>query len=435
MVEVKKEEKEKHVYNLEITVEVERVREALKEVYRDLSYRVNVPGFRKGKAPRGILQAYVGKAAILEALAQTLIPKVTREVLEQERIDIIGEPEMEIVTIDEEAPLIFRLQVMESPAVSIPNPEDLEVRKYHIEVRESDVENELERLRASKSTWEEKGPESVVLAGDFVKFTVGNENYTVFAKDIEGGDTIEREVLGMKVGEKKRVSLKDEEGHEVELELQVTGVLEKKVPELGQEFLQSLGEEFDSVETLKKRIRESLERVALDLAEDRFKEEAVVALCKHAELHIPEPLLDIETRHRIEKFKEQLEKDGLSLERYLELTSRDFASIEKELRKMAHWGLKKFFVLQEYAKKYAIEVTEEDLAEELERLARISGKTREAVREILERNGKIEEVRERLRDRKILDDLASRVKVRELPEAVNFDQWKALENPEEEMIA
>jgi trigger factor len=297
------------------------------------------------------------------------------------------------------------------------------------------VENELERLRASKSTWEEKGPESVVLAGDFVKFTVGNENYTVFAKDIEGGDTIEREVLGMKVGEKKRVSLKDEEGHEVELELQVTGVLEKKVPELGQEFLQSLGEEFDSVETLKKRIRESLERVALDLAEDRFKEEAVVALCKHAELHIPEPLLDIETRHRIEKFKEQLEKDGLSLERYLELTSRDFASIEKELRKMAHWGLKKFFVLQEYAKKYAIEVTEEDLAEELERLARISGKTREAVREILERNGKIEEVRERLRDRKILDDLASRVKVRELPEAVNFDQWKALENPEEEMIA
>jgi FKBP-type peptidyl-prolyl cis-trans isomerase (trigger factor) len=97
--------------------------------------------------------------------------------------------------------------------------------------------------------------------------------------------------------------------------------------------------------------------------------------------------------------------------------------------------LKKFFVLQEYAKKYAIEVTEEDLAEELERLARISGKTREAVREILERNGKIEEVRERLRDRKILDDLASRVKVRELPEAVNFDQWKALENPEEEMIA
>ncbi|MCX7667602.1 MAG: trigger factor, partial [Atribacterota bacterium] len=260
-------------------------------------------------------------------------------------------------------------------------------------------------------------------------------DYTVLAHDTEDGDVIGREVLGMKVGEKKKVSLTDPEGQNVEVELQVTGLMEKKVPEIGVEFLQSLGEEFNSVETLKEKIRESLQRVALDLAEERFEQEAVVTLCKNAELYIPEPLVDIETRHRIDAFKEQLAKDGLTLERYLELTGNDFATVEKELRKLAHWNLRKFFVLKEYAKKYAIEVTEEDLGEELERLARVSGKTGESVREILERNDKIEEVKERLKTRKLLKDLVARVKAKELPEAVNFDQWKALENPEEEMIA
>ncbi|MEN3186276.1 MAG: trigger factor [Atribacterota bacterium] len=435
MVEVKREEKERHVYHLEITVEEERVKEALKEVYRDFAHRVNIPGFRKGKAPRGILQAYVGKGAILEALARVLIPQVMEEVLRKENIDVIGEPEIEVVQVDEEKPLVFRLQVMESPAVTLPDPKELEVRKYRLEVRESDVERELERLRNSRGSWEDKEPESEAVVGDLVKFTVESRDYTVLAHDTEDGDTIGREVVGMKVGEKKKVSLKDSEGHDVEVELQVTGLMEKKIPELGAEFLQSLGEEFDSVEALKEKIRGSLERVALDLAEERFQQEALVALCKNSELHIPEPLVDIETRHRIDAFKEQLEKDGLTLERYLELTGNDFAKVEKELQKLAHWNLKKFFVLKEYAKKYAIEVTEKDLAEEIERLARVSGKTPEAVREILERNDKIEEVKERLRTQKLLKDLGARVRVKELPEAVNFDQWRALENPEEEMIA
>lgn len=434
MVEVKKEEKEKHVYLLEVTVDEVRVREALQEIYRDFSYRVNIPGFRKGKAPRNILRAYVGKNAVLDALAQTLIPKITREVLEKENIEVIGEPEMEVIQIDEEKPLVFRFQVMENPKVEIPNPEDLEVRKYRLEVRESDVERELERLRNSKGKWEEKQPESVASVGDLVKFTVDERDYTVLAHGTEDGDVIGREVLGMKAGETKRVSLKDRGGKDVELELRITGVMEKKIPEIGPEFLQSLGEKFNSVEEVKEKIRENLKRIAKDLIEDRFQQEAVVALGKNSQVHIPEPLVDIETRHRIDEFREQLQKDGLTLEKYLELTGHDFASVEQELRKAARWGLKKFFVLQEYARKYGIIVTEEDLNKELERLARISGKNQNEVREILARNDKIEEVRERLRTQKILQDLAARVKVRELSEAINFDQWKALENPEEEVM-
>ncbi|MGQ9472446.1 MAG: trigger factor [Candidatus Caldatribacteriaceae bacterium] len=434
MVEVKKEEKEKHVYSLEVTVDEVRVQEALQEIYRDFSFRVNIPGFRKGKAPRNILRAYVGKGVILDALAQSLIPKITREVLERENIEVIGEPEMEVLQIDEEKPLIFRLQVMENPEVEIPDPENLEVRKYKLEVRESDVEKELERLRNSKGKWEDKQPESAVSVGDLVKFKVEDRDYTVLAHDTENGDVIGREVLGMKAGETKRVSLKDQEGKDVELELQVTKVMEKKVPEIDPEFLQSLGEEFDSVEVLKEKIRERLELVAKDLVEDRFQQEAVVALGKGSRVHIPDSLVNIETRHRIDEFREQLQKDGLTLEKYLELTGHDFASVEQELRKAASWGLKKFFILQEYARKYDIKVTEEDLNKELERLARISGKTKDEVREILSRNDKIGEVQERLKNQKILQDLAARVKARELSEAINFDQWRALENPEEEVM-
>ncbi|MCX7668099.1 MAG: trigger factor, partial [Atribacterota bacterium] len=179
MVEVKREAKEKHVYSFEIIVEEERVREALKDVYRDFAHRVNIPGFRRGKAPRGILQAYVGKEAILEALAHTIVPQEMEEVLKKENIEVIGEPDVEVIQVDEEKPLVFRVQVMESPVVTLPNPEDLEVRKYRLEVRESDVEKELERLRASRSTWEDKKPESEAMVGDLVKFTVESRDYTV----------------------------------------------------------------------------------------------------------------------------------------------------------------------------------------------------------------------------------------------------------------
>ena len=121
-------------------MEKERVNEALDKVYRELSYRMTVPGFRKGKAPRGILRSFAGEDFILETMTQDLIPQVVQEVLTQESIRVIGEPDLEIVHAEEDEPLVLRLQVIEEPEVKLADPGELEVRKYRLEIRESDVE-------------------------------------------------------------------------------------------------------------------------------------------------------------------------------------------------------------------------------------------------------------------------------------------------------
>ena len=433
MVEVKKEEKEKHVVEMEITVEKERVNEALDKVYRELSHRMTVPGFRKGKAPRGILRSFAGEDFILETMTQDLIPQVVQEVLAQENLKVIGEPDLEIVQAKENEPLVFRLKVIEEPEVKLADPQELEVKKYRLEVRESDVEKEVERLIDSRSTWKDKGEEEPAREGDLVKIRIEDKDYAVVAESsLDKEKFIAREVLGMKVGEKRKIL--GEEGKETEFELSVSAIMRKEKPEVNEDFLSSLEEGLSSIEDLKNKVREKLEALAQEMVEERLEKEAIVALAKNSEVYIPETLLDIDVRQRIDLLKEDLEKDGLTLDRYLELMNMDFAALEKHLRDLSRWELRKFFVLQKYAEENRISVTEEDLMAECEEIAKRADKTKEEVREILESNGKIEEIKDNIKDRKTFKDITQKVKVKELEEPINFVQWRTLEDPEEEMI-
>lgn len=433
MVEVKKEEKEKHVVEMEITVEKERVNEALDKVYRELSYRMTVPGFRKGKAPRGILRSFAGEDFILETMTQDLIPQVVQEVLTQESIRVIGEPDLEIVHAEEDEPLVLRLQVIEEPEVKLADPGELEVRKYRLEIRESDVEKEVEKLIDSRSTWKDKGEGEPVREGDLVMLKIEDEDYAVVAESsLDKEKSIAREVLGMRVGEKGKITQGEEE--ETEIEFSISGIMGKERPEVNEEFLSGLEEGLNSIEDLKNRVREKLEALAQDIVEERLEKEAVVALCRESEVYIPEALLDIDVRQRIDILKEDLEKDGLTLDRYLELMDMDFATLEKNLRDLGRWELRKFFVLEKYAEENEILVTEEDLMAEFEEIAKKTGKTKEEIKEILELSDRIEGVKSNIRDRKTIKDIAQKVKVKELEEPINLDQWKALGDPEEEMI-
>ena len=432
-MEVKKEEKEKHVIEMEITVEKERVNEALDKVYRELSHRMTVPGFRKGKAPRAILRGFAGEDTILETMTQDLIPQIVQEVLTQENLKVVGEPDLEIIQAKEDESLIFRIRVIEEPEVELANPQELEVRKYRLEIRDSDVEKEVERIIDSRSTWKDKGEDEPAREGDLVKIKIEDEDYAVVAESsLDKEKSLAREVLGMKVGEKGKISEGEEE--ETELEFSISGIMGKERPEVNEEFLSSLEEGLTSIDDLKNKVREKLEALVKDMVEERLEKEAMVALSKNSQVYIPEALLDIDVRRRIDTLKEDLEKDGLTLDRYLELMNMDFATLEKNLRDLARWELRKLFVLQKYVKENGISVTEEELMAECEKIAKEVGKTKEEVREALESNGRINDLWYSISEKKALKDLAQKVKVKELEESINLDQWKALEDPEDEMV-
>ncbi len=428
MLEIKKQEKEKHLIELEVTVDTGKVNEELKAVYAELNRKMSIPGFRKGKAPRSILKSRVGKEAILDYLAQRLVPWALQEALNRESVEFIGEPEVEIMQIEEDQPAVFRFTLIEKPQVTLPDPESIEVKRYKIEIREQDIERELQRLRESRGKWVEK--EEPVQAGDLVTFKVGENSYSVLAGENEG---LAQEVLGTKKGEQKTVTLEKEDGDTVKLDLEITGILQKKIPEIDEAFLKEIGE-FESLEALKAKIRESLEKLAQDLIEERMKREIIVELAKKSELYLPEPLIQLETRRQIDAFHKKLEQDNLTLEKYLELTNNDFASFEESMRKVAQWELRKLFVIQQYIEQNEIRAEEKEIEEKINDLARSAGKEPQEVRNILERNDKIKNIEENIKFEKMLEHLKQRIKVKEIEESINLDQWRALADPEEEMV-
>ena len=283
---------------------------------------------------------------------------------------MIGEPELEVIQAEEGEPLVFRLQVVEEPEVKLADPRELEVRKYRLEIRESDVEKEVEKLIDSHSTWKDKGEDEPAREGDLVMIKIEDEDYAVVAEaSLDKDKSLTREVLGMKVGDKGKIP-RGEGEEKPSVEFSVSGIMGKERPEVNQEFLSSLEEGLNSIEDLKAKVRERLEAVAQEMVEERLEKEAVVALCRESEVYIPEALLDIDVRRRIDQLREDLEEDGLTLDRYLELIDMDFATLEKNLRDLARWEFRRFFVLEKYAEESAISVTEEDLAAEYEEIAK-----------------------------------------------------------------
>lgn len=423
---VRKEEKERHVFELEVEVAKERVDEVLEGVYRDFNRSVTIPGFRKGLVPRAILRARLGKEAFLDELVRRLVPEAAQEALKQEGIRVVGEPDVEVLSVEEGEPLRFRLTVVEPPEVVLASPEEVEVRKYRLEVRESDVDAYIEELRYRAGEWREvEGP---VEAGDMVTVTVGEKSFTVQAG--VSGTPLAQEVLGMSKGETKTVSL----GEGKDAECTVRTIYRKHLPEVDEAFVKQFDAELHSLEDFRKRVREVLEKQAQAMVEERFRQEAVVALCRASQVVIPTPLLDAETREVIALFEERLKESGLSLDRYLELTGQDFAVFEARMRKVASWRLRKHFVLEQYATTYGIEVTEEEIRRLVEGVAEQTGKPLEEVAVALSRRGALHAMANRLFSSKLLDDLVKRVKVREIEEPLSFDQWRTLEDPEEEMI-
>ncbi|QPM66950.1 trigger factor [Atribacter laminatus] len=435
MVQFKKEEKEKHLYEYEITIEEEKVQEKLENIYKEASLRVAVPGFRKGKAPRAILKGHLNQNFIKDELARSLVPDALSEVIKEEKLTLFGEPDIDLVTVDEVQPLVFKALILEKPQTTLANLEDIEIRKHKVVIRDSDVDKEIEGIQKSRGTWKEK-EDLPAETGDMVKVKIDDKEYAVMAGFAESESVLSRAVIGLKKSETGKFRPQETEVGKPaeEMEFTVTEVMRKEIPELNEEFLTQLNPELKTIDELRLKTRESLEKWAEDLVQIRMEKEAVAVLAKKSEIAVPSVLVDHEAKHQIDHFIEHIKKDGMTLERYMEITNTDFESIEKDFRKQALWQLKKMFVLQEYADKNSISVGEEEMKEELGRIAQRAGKEVEDVKQILEKNNKMDDLMDQKLQQKLILDILQKVKVKEMEEPLNIDQWKALEDPEEEMM-
>ena len=412
---------------LEIKIEAEKFENAIKKVYFQNAKYFNIPGFRKGKAPQNIVERYYGKEIFYEDAFNDLVPDEYEKALEENKIEAVSRPKIDIVTMEKGKDLEFIAIVETKPEVKIDKYKGIEIEKIEYTVKEKDVKEELSKMQEQNSrlvSVEDRSVEDKDIATiDFEGFVDGvafdggkGENYDL---EIGSGSFIpgfEEQVIGIKIGEEKEINVKfpeeyyskDLAGKDATFKVKVNGIKKKEVPELDDEFAKDVSE-FDTLKELKASIKERLEKENKE-KEKYEKEDAVIkAICEKMEVEIPNGMVEIEVENMVKDMEQRISYQGLRLEQYLQFVGKTEAEFKEEYKPQAIQAIKSRLALEEIIKQEKIEATEEEISEKLEEMAKNYGKTAED----LEKNENVKKyIKDGIESQKAIDMLVENAKVK-----------------------
>jgi len=412
---------------LRIEVEAEELQEPLEKTYRRLASRVSIPGFRKGKAPRYLVERYVGREAVLKETLNDLIPRLYEQVIKEQRVEPFAEPKFEIIQLE---PPIFEVTVPLPPRVEVGDYHAIKVTPEKAEVPEGEIEKALERLRKSQAYWEPverpcRLGDAVVLdiEGRVEGEIVVNEKghwYRLLSESTWPAPDFVQQVVGMskKKGKEFVLSLPLDfpesrlAGKECHFKVFLHEVKEESVPELDDDFARSLDWEVNSLEELREKVRLRLREAMEQEARSKLEREVLEALMGFSEVEFPPILVEMEIDQLI---REELRRRGWpSLEDFLRNLGKSEEELREELRPLAEQRLTRSLILGKVAEKESISVEESEIEAEIERLSAPAGERQEQFRQYLRSQGK-ESIKNELLIRKTMERLVE-VALREEPE-------------------
>ena len=385
--------------SIEITLSVEMTNED-EDPFIDRSYRrsvgrLNIPGFRKGKAPRTIVESYVGRTALLNEALDYLIPETLDTVLRDEDIQAFAEPQIEITEIE---PVTFKAIVPLEPTVNLGEYTDIRIEKEAVEITDEQVDDVLQRLRQESAPWEPV--DRPVQYGDLLNITVTG---TIDGEEVvndEGIDYIPQEdnvlpfpgfatnLEGMNDQENKAFTITIPEdypreqfaGKECAFDLTILSVKEKILPELDDEFSKGIGEGYDTLEELTSHVKDRLSDEAETESTRDLESKAIEALVELAKIDASELLYEREVENMQQERERMLRNQSLDMDTYLSYIGKTPEEFQEELRPTARERLTRFLVLRKLAETEALEVTEEDIQNEVASLIESAGENSEQMR-------------------------------------------------------
>ncbi len=404
---------------LQIEVEPERLEGALDSAYRRLAKKTQVPGFRLGKAPRAMLERYLGEHALLHDAIDRLLPQVYQEAVEGEQLDPIDFPELEIVT---EQPLVLKATVPLRPTVELGEYQALRVARDPVTVEPERVQEQMERLRRRYATLE---PVRRPLQwGDVARadvFGAVGETVLVDEKDVEfrlrEGEVISvpgfaERLIGAEEGAELHFDLTVPEdasdsrvaGKECSYRVVIHGVKEEKLPELDDDFARQVGEGFPTLVALRDRIASDLQRIEEEIDEHRYHDQIISALVARAELEYPPVLVERDVDRLLEE-QAGPARQGRDLERYLQRVGKSEEELRAELRPQAEERVRRSLVLSRVAEAENITVGDDDVEAEVERLVEGAGEQADEARRLFASEQGREGLRRSLLTRRTLERL------------------------------
>ncbi|MCH5273582.1 MAG: trigger factor [Lachnospiraceae bacterium] len=377
----------KNMVKLTIEVAADEFEKAMETAYQKNKNKLTVQGFRKGKAPRSIVEKIYGPGVFYEDAANEVMPEAYEKAADESGLDIVSKPEIDIVQIEKGKEFIFTAEVAVKPEVTLGEYKGVSIDKIEVSVSDEEIDAELNRVREQNArifTVEDRpvadGDEAMIDFEGFVDdapFAGGKgEDYKLVIGSHSFIDTFEEQLIGKNVGEEVEVNVtfpedyhaKELAGRPAKFKVHIKGIMAKELPALDDEFAVDVSE-FDTLaeykEDIKKNLLEKKEKEA-----KYAKEDAVVdKIIEGAAMEIPDAMVDSQTRQMAEEYAQRLQMQGLSLEQYFKFTGMNANSFMENLKPQALKRIQCRLVLEAVAKSENIEVSDEELDKEYETMA------------------------------------------------------------------
>jgi trigger factor len=407
---------------LSVEVDESEFEKDIDAAFRRIAKEVRLPGFRPGKAPRRILEAKLGKDVGREEALREALPSYYIQAVKDHDVDVIAAPELEITAGKDEGPIAFDAVVEVRPTVTVPGYATLRVEIPKPEATDEEIDAQVERLR--QQFGELTVAERPAIDGDHVTITINGSRdgepiaglqaddylYEVGSGSI--ADELDDNLRGAKVGDILSFDAQPQDTDEapVQFRVIVKDVREKVLPDVTDEWANDVSE-FDTVDELKADIADRITKVRKIQAQMAVREKTATALVELVDDDVPEPLVGSEMQQRLQDFALRLNAQGVSPEQYFQATGQTQEALVEELREAAVQGVKADLALRAVAEQEGLDATDDDVDEEIERLAERLNEKPAKVRQQFERADQIPAVRSDIRKRKALDWLVEHVEL------------------------
>lgn len=413
--------REGNAVTFEIKVEAVEFDKATEKAYKKTRSRYNIPGFRKGKAPRKIIELNYGKGVFFNDALDILLPEVYPVAVDELGLSVVSQPSLDIKDVADNGDITLIIEVDVKPEFEIADYKGVEIEKIEEEVNEEKIEEELNALL-------EKQSRMVEIDGAIEKGHTANIDFvgTLDGVAFEGGSAegvaleigsgtfipgFEDQLEGKKAGEEVEVNVtfpedyqaEDLAGKAVVFNVKINNVTKKELPELNDEFAQDTTE-FDTLEELKNDIKARLQKAADENAKQEMKNEVVNAIAEKVEVEIPASMIDSQLDRMLEEINMQLSYQGWSLEKFAELSGQSVEDIRESRREEATKLVKNGLVVEKIAEIENMEVTEEDIDKDMENFAKMYNIDIEKVKSAIG-EAELEGIKSRIRNDKTVDML------------------------------
>lgn len=391
---------------LKITLPAEEVNKGFKKAVAKIAGQVNIPGFRKGKAPRNIIEMHYGKEAVKQEAFELVANQCYTEALEQEKLIPVSDPKVEDSVFEENKDMELTIKVTLKPEVKLGDYKELHVEKEAVEVTDEAVEEQVQGLRSRHAKMVEAEEGAVIEKGDFAIIDFAG---TVDGELFSGGEGkgyplevgsnsfipgFEDQLVGLKKGDSTDVDVtfpeeyfvKELAGKQAIFKVNVQNVKRKELPELTDEYV-AANSDCKTVEELRASYKERMQKAAENNAQIAYEKALIDIAVANAEFEVPEIMIEDRVTQMIDEMRMSLEARKLTLEQYMQYSGIDMKQLRERQHDAAVENVKTDLVLDAIAKAENIQVSMEDVDSELSAIASQHGATLEDVKKIIKSNG------------------------------------------------